>query len=69
MVEDAEVRGQEQAPELPYSPDVKRALVMEEQNGMTSESLLQQRNIYVIEEDSEEYEEVCVLATCPGSKA
>ena len=68
-VEDVEVRGQEEAPELPYSPHVKRALVMEEQNGITSESLLQQRNIYVIEEDSEEYEEVCVLATCSGSKA
>ena len=58
-----EVRGQEEAPELPYSPPVKRAPVVEEQSGAVSKSLVQPRNIYVIEEECEEYEEVCVLAS------
>ena len=65
--EDAEVRGQEEPLELPYSPPVKRAPVVEEQSGAVSKSQL--RNIYVIEEECEEYEEVCVLASFPSSKA
>ena len=59
--EDVEVRGQEEAPELPYSPPVKHALVMEDHSEARSENLLQPRDMSVImEEESDQYEEVYV---------
>ena len=65
--EDAEVRGQEEVPELPYSPPVKRALVMENQSEARSENLLQPREVSVImEEESDQYEEVYVLKSGPS---
>ena len=60
--EDVEVRGQE-ALELPYSPPVKRALVIEDQSGARSETLLQptENTITDIVVESDEYEEVHIL--------
>ena len=54
--EEEEVRGQGEgeAPELPYSPPVKRALVMESQ----SEALTAQPRVITTIEEEEEYEEV-----------
>ena len=65
---DVEVRGQEEAPELPYSPPVKRALVTENQSEVRSETLLQPREMSVImeEEESDQYEEVYVLKSGPS---
>ena len=53
---EGEVRGQEdgEVPELPYSPPVKRALVMESQ----SEALTAQPRVFTTIEEEEEYEEV-----------
>ena len=60
--ENVEVRGQEEAPELPYSPPVKSALVMEDQSEARTEAILQPREMSVImEEESDQYEEVYVL--------
>ena len=62
-----EVRGQGEAPELPYSPPVKRPLVTEEQSGARAETILQPGDTSVTsEEESDQYEEVYVLKSDPS---
>ena len=65
-----EVRGQGEgeAPELPYSPPVKRPLVTEEQSEARTETetILQPGDSSVREEESDQYEEVYVLKSDPS---
>ena len=65
-----EVRGQGEgeAPELPYSPPVKRPLVTEEQSEARTETetILQPGDSSVSSEESDQYEEVYVLKSDPS---